>query len=396
MDWEADYRQLAALMALAADRFAEVYGRAEFVLDFEYKKNVGDGTLIIKQVREVPRPDATPSVVPFLLGGTAELVTFQGEYGDVFANHRLKTRLHIGTEGLKLSTENLAQTIFGDAEIEYAAEGQVRNFAAPLGAWPEFSHSYAEETSRDAWAFNALGNPRRYVLSSQFPALVSPADNPLFTLSDASGGLIPLEVTYARPEPGVDWAVEPTTVTQETVLLTVARTGAQEGDLLQERVCEGPGGVKITTAYYWPAPPRGVSAGYTAPLVRWEETRIEGYTEEPIVLTGFYSQTYRPEHHNFSEHFIFEPQLEEGLSEAVLQELRAADIRLIHCYANLDGGSTITTYGFDGAGGEGEGEGEGEQPGCRLEGVKVASARGDLLLFALAFLTLTGWAHLRG
>jgi hypothetical protein len=86
--------------------------------------------------------------------------------------------------------------------------------------------------------------------------------------------------------------------------------------------------------------------GYTAPLVRWVETVIEGYTNEPIILHGDYSQTYRPEHHSFDEHFVFEPQLEHDLSPAVLAELRNRNIRLIHVFGGISG-TRITTYGYE-------------------------------------------------
>jgi hypothetical protein len=92
--------------------------------------------------------------------------------------------------------------------------------------------------------------------------------------------------------------------------------------------------------------PKGPVAGYTHPLARWVETRIEGCTSEPIVLHGYYSQTYRPEHHNFNEHFLFEPQLEPGLSPDVLTELREQDIRLIHVLGGMIE-PQVTTYGFD-------------------------------------------------
>jgi len=87
-------------------------------------------------------------------------------------------------------------------------------------------------------------------------------------------------------------------------------------------------------------------AGYTADLVRWVETVIEGYTSEPIVLQDWYSQTYRPEHHNFSEHFLYEPRLEPGISQQILDELRAQNIRLIHLYITYDVNS-VTTYSFE-------------------------------------------------
>jgi len=92
-----------------------------------------------------------------------------------------------------------------------------------------------------------------------------------------------------------------------------------------------------------------MAAGYTAPLSRWVETVIEGYTSEPIVLRGWYSQTYRPKHHNFGEHFLFEPRLEPGVSQNILDELRAQNIRLIHLYVYGEeyNNGWVRTYGFE-------------------------------------------------
>ena len=39
-------------------------------------------------------------------------------------------------------------------------------------------------------------------------------------------------------------------------------------------------------------------------------------TTEPIVLTNHFSQTYRPEHHNFSSNFIFDPWLDPAVTAA--------------------------------------------------------------------------------
>ena len=50
------------------------------------------------------------------------------------------------------------------------------------------------------------------------------------------------------------------------------------------------------------------------------------------MLRDYFSQTYRPEHHNFSENFLFEPALEPGISSAILAELKAKDIRQIYLY----------------------------------------------------------------
>ena len=68
-------------------------------------------------------------------------------------------------------------------------------------------------------------------------------------------------------------------------------------------------GIGIRSSFYYPAPPGGLgswvgAAGATAPLKRWGETIIEGLTEAPIVLKGYYAQTLHPEHHNFEGHSL--------------------------------------------------------------------------------------------
>src|SRR4030042_6887247 len=176
-----------------------------------------------------------------------------------------------------------------------------------------------------------LAKPRACELNTDFiPTEVAVDESPILTLRDIPW--LTLSVEYNEPVLSWDW-MGPTTTTTDWIYLCPCHQ-PQIGDLLQERSFEGPNGVRISTTFYWPPDP-GMAAGYTAPLARWVETVIEGYTSEPIVLHGWYSQTYRPEHHNFSEHFIFEPQLEPGISPQILSELHAKDIRLIHMHIEL-------------------------------------------------------------
>ncbi|GAI58259.1 unnamed protein product, partial [marine sediment metagenome] len=173
----------------------------------------------------------------------------------------------------------------------------------------------------------------------RIPTQVSPAENPMLTLLDI--GWLRLQVEYDQPVPTSVW---PGLTTTEDQIVLCSCPQPQPGDLLQHRSFTGANGVSITTFFYWPPRPGGIII-YTAPLARWVETVIEGYTIEPVVLRGWYSQTYRPKHHNFGEHFLFEPQLEPGISQQLLDELRAQDIRLIHLYF-LDVNS-VSTYGFE-------------------------------------------------
>ncbi|XYH93519.1 hypothetical protein ACMHYB_37485 [Sorangium sp. So ce1128] len=103
--------------------------------------------------------------------------------------------------------------------------------------------------------------------------------------------------------PTVDYEGTPLAVSEEAVQLgeCPAEGPPTEGALLQERSVSSASGVTVATSFYWPPKPTGITAGYTAPLVKWVETRVVGLTSSPIVRKGYHAQTYRPEHHNSRE-----------------------------------------------------------------------------------------------
>lgn len=343
MEWQKDYTYLAELLVKVGDEFAGVTGEENFVLEMEYKKVAPEGKLVVKQVREIPQPDDTPSITPFLVNEPVEYCVFQGEYGDIFANHRLKSRWQFETVNLWLTEESLSSTLYGQVTLDYAANAAIGRLTGHMSEWPSASHGYTASGTMDAWRIADSRNPRNCRLhTDNIPTLVSPAESAILTLQDF--GNLTFDVEYDEPVLRWDWPA-PTPTTKEQVQLSPCPEPSAK-DLLQKRRFEGPKGVSVATTFYWPPAPTGPTAGYTAPLSRWVETRIEGYTREPIVLRGYYSQTYKPDHHNFNEHFLFEPQLEPGLSPEVLAELGEKNIRLIHVHGGMSG-PTITTYGFD-------------------------------------------------
>jgi len=343
MLWEDDYAALAALLMKVGDEFAAVAGRREFTLEMEYKKVAPNDKLIVKQVREIPEPNDTPSVTPFLMNEPTRYCLLQGESGDVFAYHRLKSLWQLETSNLWLTQENLSDCLYGPVSLEYEAEGRIGTLVGRMPDWPEAAHSYSESSTTDTWRISDLENPRIYRLrTNNIRTLVGPAESAVLTVRDF--GYLTLEVEYDKPVLCWRWPGLSQTTTDQVLLCPYFEPSSQ--DQLQQRRFEDSNGVTIETSFFWPPTPKGPVAGYTAPLARWVETRIAGCTSEPIVLHGWYSQTYKPEHHNFSEHFLFEPQLEPDLSPDVLMQLREKDIRLIHVYTSFDQ-ATITTYGFN-------------------------------------------------
>ena len=352
MTWTEDYVQLTQLLLAAAEGFETTTDKDEYLLDFEYKKVAPAGELIVKQIRELPRPSAQQEVTTLLVGEPACLCLMQGETGEIFAHHRLKSIWHLQTHSRWLTKDNLTTSLIADAQVEYMDRGRIRYVSGRPATWPyaRYAVEYPDPATAsvsDQWLMHHLANPRRYTLRMDWlPVQMSLTECPVLTLRDFGRYRPPslfVEVEYDRPVPAWDYQGLGETTTDLVQLEPCPQP--QQGDLRQQRTITNEKGVQVDAVFYWPPYPEDIVAGYTAPLVRWEQTTITGLTSEPIVLTGWYSQTYKPEHHNFWEHFLFEPHLEPGISPSTLAELEAKDIRLI--YAVSGHPSDIVTYGFD-------------------------------------------------
>ncbi|MBN2563754.1 MAG: lamin tail domain-containing protein [Phycisphaerae bacterium] len=359
LEYEDEYIELAEYLMLVADEFEATTGKTEYVLDFEYKKvapgggALPAGGLVVKQVREVPQQSHEQTITPFLLKEPTEYVVHQGEYGDVFGLHRLKSQLILESNNLWMTEKNLAGDFYAGGFLMYLEACMFGALGGPLSSWPEASYSfevlpYGGEAT-NGWVLSDLLTPRSYQLRTKYmDMLVAPAESPLLTVRDFAYGV---DVEYETPVPTWTWE-GPGSTTTDSIQLRI-KDKEQPDDQLQTRTIFPVNGsaadkVLITTSFYWPPDPN-MAGGYTAPLIRWVETIIDNVISEPIVLHGYYSQTYRPEHHNFSEHFIFEPRLEAGIPPSQLAELEEKDIRLIHVLADrFSGEGEFYYYGSDG------------------------------------------------
>jgi hypothetical protein len=371
MDWPGDYKTLAGLLIKVSNEFARVRGETSYALDMEYKKvRPGDitlpsGGLVIKQVRPLPEPNQTADLTPFLVNVPMDFEVFTGECVllqdtiDVFAAHRLKSRWHLETRNMALDTAGLRGGIYGQVTIEALDEDHTYTVSDPMD--PLATHGFDGTTASDTWRWADLANPRTVqLLTKGVHTVVSSAENPIFILGDLGIDaytpfrVLAVDVTY--DEPVTAWSQSPGSAglrqTLKNRIYLWPRQAPDANDLLQERTVDS-NGVTIHTSFYYPPPPLGWASwvGATAPLKRWKQTVIEGLTAEPIVLEGYWSQTYRPEHHNVVEHLLFEPRLEPGISPTVLDELKGKDIRFIHAIINhQEGGqSALLTYGSDAA-----------------------------------------------
>jgi hypothetical protein len=250
----------------------------------------------------------------------------QKEAGDVFGNHRLKSVWNLQTVSRRLTSANLAAGLYTTGSLDYVEGAAIQSLNGSLAGWPGASHS--ADGTKNGWTTGSGAGLRTWELENSLTTSVSGGDPPVFTATDFPATVT---VTYPGPVPVVDHFGNFTTTDTHFVVLE-PRPEVRPGSIFVQRVMDNGKGVVVETSFYWPDPPM-LAAGYTAPLVRFEQTRITGLTTAPIVLTGYYSQTYRPGHHNFTEDFIFEPRLEPGISAATLAELAAANILFLHTRA---------------------------------------------------------------
>ena len=89
---------------------------------------------------------------------------------------------------------------------------------------------------------------------------------------------------------------------------------------------------------------------YPAALSPWMHTRITGLISAPIDLRGYWSQSAKAGHKYRYASYLFEPALEPGLPASQMEELRAANIQLIHVSGETwPGGQVeVSILGLDG------------------------------------------------
>lgn len=323
--WESDYVGLYELVVAAAERYCEVKGAERPVLDLEFKKTAPQGRLVLKQIREIPQVGEGEYATPFLLGAPREYRTLQGRGSNVFTNHRLKSRWTVTPASVWLDDDHLRECLYDEVKVECVLDGRVWEIAGSPALLPGAEHVYEEPqwdfdsyNLVDRWRLDDPCNPRTVCLRTT-PMFQATVPDPVVTLDDLRLGV---EVEYDRAVPVADTEV---TTTEEAMLYRPWQAG--EDDWLEACAFDDPNtGVSIRVEFYmrWTWDPSSPTS------IQMERTWIEGLTDEPIVLTGYFSQSVGGGSHLCPKNFLFEPRLEDGLSRTILDELEARDIRLIH------------------------------------------------------------------
>lgn len=341
LEYSDEYIRLAGLLARVANEFAAFYpAKNQFLLDFEYKKLV-PGRLIVRQVRELPLVPPNSVVAPVLIGGVAKLCTFQGEYSDVFANHRNKARWQVGMRSALLSESELEDSLLTTIDGEMLVDDSIQTLQGAAPALPDYTYRFGDSQTEDSWSLGAVSDRRQYSLQTFVPLQVPTSQTPLLFPSDLESYL---KTTFTQGQPYWDWSSGIATRTEDFVRLTPCPPAEVDATYNPRDVrLDFAPGVFAQTLYLWPPSPTGLVAGYTAPLTYFERTTFTGLLSTPVVLDTYFAQTYRPEHHNFGENFYFDFALQPNLPQADVNVLRSRDIRAV---LSLDGQPYV--IGFDG------------------------------------------------
>jgi hypothetical protein len=344
LKWDAEYRTLFRLLDDSARTYENHFpDKRRLMLDFEFKKEqVGsDEVLSVKQVREVPQLSPIGGETLWLLNETNRYAVVQGEFGELFAHHRLKSIWAFPTANVQLAADELTHTFYRDLDVELFLGLNRTNFRSDIRTWPEFRHRRDGSLFIEEWTWGHGAERLQMELRTWLPLESGWRRSPILFLSDSS---LEWVVTYPEPRAALGFAGPTLTFSDRVTLAPLDPVGPLS--LLQKRSF-GAGTITIETSFYWPPEPSGPTAGYTAPLQGWVETTIHGLISRPIVLRDDFAQTYHPGHHNFSEEFLFDPHLEPGLDPAIRTELVQLNIRGLAAHYGMDQKATLWIWGLD-------------------------------------------------
>ena len=354
MDWEEDYLSMVEMLYQISQAYIKRFPEnQEPHLEFEYKK-VHDGELVIKQIREIPINSSSGSEDLAIIGSPSGLMVFQGEYGTAMGNHRLKSLWRLEGENRWVNPQSERNSFIAGSEVGIVLNREIINIIGKPSGWSNHRFRMRESGNqayaRDSWIWNSEHGRTSYWLDGQMPNPIQYEKDPVRGLSQINYFL---GADYRNPVPVYNsgfGGVNQDTTKNDTVKLVPGHPSdpAQEGSMLQTRSFSS-GGLSIETQFYWPPYPKGPTAGYTSPLEKWVQTTITGLTVEPIILKGYFSQTYRPGHHNFWEDFVFEPSLDEELNSSKSSELQKKNVRQILLFTDPWGqGGAIKIIGLNG------------------------------------------------
>lgn len=343
-----EYRQLRQQVEAVVEAYKQFHNIGDeeaFVLDFEYKK-ITPGRLEIKQVRRIPQKENRAQPIAFI-GGPSRFSIYTAEANEVMTYHYLKSVMDVTfSPAYDLSSRFSDEPLIDSVKWTRVRNGKVETHTGDLLELFGASYSVEEGVGYYRWTENWDGEEITFELAHAFIPPPYDLRGPFIFGSETA---LELTVTFERPrfvefDLGYPPGDELEAVYKKS-FSTRFGPGAVEtlpSDAVKVQFAGVYDDVTVEPAFYRPADPVGPTAGYTWLLLQWIETRISGLTSSPIILRNGFGQTQVQEHHNFGAHYVFEPRLDPGVPEALLEELEALDIMQIYL------SQPLKFVGFDG------------------------------------------------
>ena len=290
------------------------------------------------------------SAVPNLGVYVGQLRVAEGEFGMPLARHRLKSIWEVYyPEGdpADLTALEFFDNVIVKLEILEGAGHTI--ITAPLKDFPNATVTNSEKSIQSKWSTGSGDDERDYTLEMTFRFDVSQR-RPSIHLSDP---FYKLTCRYSQSQLLIDRSGDLGETREDEVELVEIADNSNAPAWWQRQLEVSKGGVTVDSRYEIGVPNLGGGPAFifkTPLLTQWDRTVVTGLTTEPIELTSRFSQSYYPFHHNFVETVYLEPQLEPGISEGTLAELRDQNIWMIvptqpTAFPNSE--STLQVIGFD-------------------------------------------------
>ncbi len=288
--------------------------------------------------------------------------TDQGEFGELMARHRLKTRLWLyKTKGAPhTSATYKATNYWGKLLVNFQthSDGQVQTWTGPLENLGRVT-TPAPNSMTITWTNGAGAAQRNFSLAFDFPYSVSATrNNSGTTAPNASDPTMTLQCAYATAQPELDRYSATLALTNTTLdtatLVQMDPTNPTNAFPAAQDYRVSTNGVQINLNFregfplYQGSPPFIIK---TLPLDRWLAPTTAGGGSLPAFTTdSYFARTLKPGHHNFTEVVLIEPALDPALSEATRRALATANIRHIYTFKDIAIGMNpddIRYFGFD-------------------------------------------------
>lgn len=302
--------------------------------------------------------DLNPTNLYGLLFGLIQ--TDQGEFGGIFARHRLKSRLWLyKTTGAPHTSATYRPTNYWGkllANFQTHSNGQVQTWTGPLENLGTVTTPGNARTMTITWTNGAGPAQRIFSLSFVFPYNINTSRaNSGTTAPNASDPMMTLRCAYATAVKELNFGTTSLsdTTMDSTVMYQLDPANASAPWLTRDYVV-AKNGVRVSLHYLEGLPLIEGNSPFiwkTFILDRWLSPSTAGGGSLPTFSTdSYFSRTLLPGHHNFVETVLLEPALDPALSSATRAALSAANIRYLYTFKDHDIGLSdddIRYIGFD-------------------------------------------------